>query len=94
MAGDGTLEPHYTSKEVADIFGYEERTVRGWFNNGTLKGICINGQWRAAHSVLLTMQAAGAEMKPTAHLRKIISKPPVPRQDLAREPAKRKAKPA
>lgn len=49
-----SLPKMYSPKEIAEILGVKEGTVREWLKAGILKGVKVGGrgQWRVSHDNL------------------------------------------
>lgn len=49
----------YTAKEVADILKLNERTVRNWINDGKIKAVKLNSEWRVSEEELNKIKKEG-----------------------------------
>ena len=44
------MERHYSTREVCEILGIANRTLRRWIKEGKIRAININGRWRIPES--------------------------------------------
>lgn len=49
----------YTTKEIADIIKLNERTVRNWINDGKIKAVKLNSEWRVSDEELERIKKEG-----------------------------------
>lgn len=49
----------YTAKEIADILKLNERTVRNWINDGKIKAVKLNSEWRVSEEELNKIKNEG-----------------------------------
>lgn len=49
----------YTTREFADILKLNERTVRNWINDGKIKAVKLNSEWRVSEEELERIKKEG-----------------------------------
>lgn len=44
------MEKHYTTREVCEILGISNRTLRRWIAEGRVRAVNVYGRWRIPES--------------------------------------------
>ena len=44
------MERYYSTREVCEILGIANRTIRRWIKEGRIRAVNINGRWRIPES--------------------------------------------
>uniref|UniRef100_A0A7C4FHV8 IS607 family transposase n=1 Tax=Ignisphaera aggregans TaxID=334771 RepID=A0A7C4FHV8_9CREN len=67
------MERHYSTREVCEILGIANRTLRRWIREGRVRAVNINGRWRIPESeVKMLLGYLAEEVAPPRIARAVI----------------------
>jgi len=66
------LERHYSTREVCEILGIANRTLRRWIKEGKVKAVNIGGRWRIPESEVKRLLGHPVEEITTPRIARIV----------------------
>ena len=66
------MERHYSTREVCEILGIANRTLRRWIKEGKIRAININGRWRIPESEVKSLLGQPVEEIITPKIARVV----------------------
>ncbi|WP_448578519.1 IS607 family transposase [Thermosphaera sp.] len=66
------MERHYSTREVCEVLGIANRTIRRWIKEGRLRAVNINGRWRIPESEVKRLLGEPVEEITTPRVTRVI----------------------
>jgi len=66
------VERHYSTREVCEVLGIANRTIRRWIKEGRLRAVNINGRWRIPESEVKRLLGEPVEEITTPRVTRVI----------------------
>jgi len=66
------MERYYSTREVCEILGIANRTIRRWINEGRIRAVNVNGRWRIPESEVKRVLGQPVEEAPVPKISRVV----------------------